>query len=144
MMKKLTLGEFSVHPKYDVPSIEVLVDGEVAGHLTPFRGYYFQVSQTYDGQTDLGHSINSGCKLENYIKFLFDKSQQQDVFTSLAFTALNEFVRVYKVYSARANGNEGDDLVVDINLNPLWTQQDNFRDFITASVEWVEKISRGF
>jgi len=140
MKKRLSLGQFTVHPEYDVPVIEVLVDNEVGGYLSPFREYYFQVSKTYDGVTDLGHSIYNISSLRDLV--VFGDQNKKTVFKALAFTALYDFVRVYKVHTARANKDDGDDLVIDIKLNPIINQQDNFDDFIAASVRWVDTISR--
>ena len=132
-MKKLTLGEFTMHQTYQIPVIEVLLDGEVAGYLSPFRGYHFQISQTYDGHLDLGSSINTGSKLENY--FLFSKSDTFDVFKALATTALHDFCRSYKVREKC-----DDEIVIDVNLKSLYGTQDNFNEFIKASVDWIDKI----
>ena len=58
-MKKMTLGNVTISEEYSVPRIEVLVDGEVKGYMSPFRGYFFQVSKTIDGQHSYGRSENS-------------------------------------------------------------------------------------
>lgn len=59
-IKSATFGKFTIHPNYNIPVIEILVDNEVSGYMTPFRGYFFQVSKTYDGTYDMGNSINYG------------------------------------------------------------------------------------
>ena len=58
-MRKMTLGKVTLsEDKYCVPRIEVLVDGEVKGYMSPFRGYFFQVSKTIDGVHGYGRSNN--------------------------------------------------------------------------------------
>jgi len=52
MIKRLSFGEFSMEGV--IPIIEVKnAEGEVAGYLSAFRGYSFQVSKTRDGIGDL-------------------------------------------------------------------------------------------
>ena len=59
----VTLGEIIKNEEtYNVPIIEVLLDGKCAGYLSPFRKYSFQVSMTAAGQWDMGSSPVVGLK----------------------------------------------------------------------------------
>lgn len=52
----ITLGEIISNGTGNMPVIEVLLNGECTGYLSPFRAYSFQVSRTADGQWDMASS----------------------------------------------------------------------------------------
>lgn len=52
----VTLGEIISNGTGNMPVIEVLLNGECTGYLSPFRAYSFQVSRTADGQWDMASS----------------------------------------------------------------------------------------
>jgi hypothetical protein len=122
IMNKITLRKFTIHPIYNVPSIEVLVDGCIEGYLTPFRGYYFQISRTYDGVHTLARSINHSDNLNFYLTAI--DSLNISIFKSLALTALHNYAMNLK------------DTIVDIELVSLGNSQ--FDDFIEESIKWVK------
>lgn len=99
--KSLTIGKFTMHPEFDIPVVEILVEGNVAGYMTPFRGYFFQVSGTYDGECDLGESINYGRKLKSFITNNDDVDI--DIFKSLALTCLIDFSRIWGAHHKGEN-----------------------------------------
>ena len=129
MSKRLTLGEFTINPEFKIPSIEVLIDGEVHGHMTPFRGYYFQISATYDGECDLGNSLNHGYHLKHFL--VNNEEMDNMTFKSLALTAIYNYTKI------RRNWDK-DDIVIDVRLGSVYGHEDTFEEFIKASVEWVK------
>lgn len=60
-IKKATWGELKMYENF-MPVLEIKVDDIVVGYLSPFRGYRFQVSATFDGQCDYGSSEVIGLK----------------------------------------------------------------------------------
>lgn len=108
-VKKVTLGEIIQNEEtYGMPVIEVLLDGECTGYLSPFRQYSFQVSMTAQGQCDMGSSPVVGLKniLEANIpnkqgpgyqsNLTWDGEAQACLLKGLGLQALNE-------YASRAN-----------------------------------------
>lgn len=62
-IKKVTLGSIIQNEEtYNMPIIEVMLDGHVVGYLSPFRQYSFQISMTAQGQWDMGSSPVVGLK----------------------------------------------------------------------------------
>ena len=60
-VKKATWGELRMYENF-MPVLEVKVDDKVVGYLSPFRGYRFQVSGTFEGEGDYGSSEVIGLK----------------------------------------------------------------------------------
>ena len=59
----VTLGDIIRNEgTYNVPIIEVLLNGQCTGYLSAFRKYSFQVSMTAQGQWDMGSSPVLGLK----------------------------------------------------------------------------------
>lgn len=57
----VTLGDI-IKSESGMPIIEVILDNECTGYLSPFRMYSFQVSMTSAGQWDMGSSPVVGLK----------------------------------------------------------------------------------
>lgn len=57
-----SFGNITTNGKSDMPLLEVLVNGQVCGYLSPFRKYRFQISRTIDGECDMGSSAVLGLK----------------------------------------------------------------------------------
>lgn len=57
----VTLGNI-IKTEAGMPILEVLLNEECTGYLSPFRGYCFQVSMTSSGQWDMGSSPVLGLK----------------------------------------------------------------------------------
>ena len=108
MTKNLTLGTMTMHPEYKIPIIEVLIDGEISGYMSPFRGYFFQVSGTYDGHSNLGRSINEGLSLKNYLNG--NQYTDRDILKALAITALVNFSN----FAARKSEYK---IAIDVKIN---------------------------
>lgn len=105
----VTLGEIIKNEETcNMPIIEVLLDGECTGYLSPFRQYSFQVSMTAAGQCDMGSSPVIG--LKNILEasapntrgtgyqsnLAWDGEAQACLLKGLALQALSE-------YASRAN-----------------------------------------
>lgn len=59
----VTLGDIIQNEEtYGMPVIEVILNGQCTGYLSPFRRYSFQVSMTAQGQCDMGSSPVVGLK----------------------------------------------------------------------------------
>ena len=129
MCKTLTLGNYSIHPEYNIPVIEILVDGDNEGWLSPFRGYFFQISETYDGIHALGRSIN-GAVLKRFLTG--DNDLDTDILSSLALTAIMDFSRIWKLH------HKGESLVLDVKLMTV-KHSSQFELFINETIKWINK-----
>ena len=58
---RATFGELRMYENF-MPVLEIKVNDKVVGYLSPFRGYRFQVSGTFDGEGDYGSSEVIGLK----------------------------------------------------------------------------------
>ena len=58
---RATFGELKMYENF-MPVLEIKVNDKVVGYLSPFRGYRFQVSGTFDGEGDYGSSEVVGLK----------------------------------------------------------------------------------
>ena len=131
MINELTIGKFSFHPESEIPVIEILINGEVYGYLTPFRGYYFQVSKTYGGVHDLGSGINS-CHLYNFLNE--NKEVETEMFDILASSTIYKCARIYQNIRK---------VKVDCKIDFRWMDPENtWEKFINESIAWVRKNNR--
>jgi hypothetical protein len=106
-MNKVTIGKLLQSEK-GMPMLEVcLSDDKWTGiaYLSPFRGYRFQISETFDGQGDLASTpvlglANIILATENYVRldsnssiYAFNSSYQEgsaakDIFTAMAIQCI--------------------------------------------------------
>lgn len=103
-----SFGNITTTGKSNMPMLEVLVNDQVCGYLSPFRKYSFQISRTINGECDMGASPVLGLKNILFAKpgdpedydsgyssnFSWsDGSAQTELLYGLALTALVEFTR---------------------------------------------------
>ena len=91
----ITLGEIVYNDSNNMPQLEVMFGGTVVGYLTPFRHYCFQVSDTIDGDGDMGSSPI--VRLDEVVYYLEDGTDKA-VLKGLAMLALNSVARGFKSY----------------------------------------------
>ena len=132
-MAKLTIGNLTINGLSGIPTLDVMVDGERFGYLSPFRGYFFQVSRSYDGEYTLGRSIDTGETLRNVLTkrpYLYDVQ----LIKQLAYSALMDSASMYRELEYRYKGN-----IIDVNVE-LPSINSEFNRFIDESIKWVKGL----
>lgn len=86
MMTKLEIGNLLWNDRHTMPILE-LVNGGKTVYLTPFRWYKFQVSQTLDGEWDLGSSCQ--IRFENFSSLSVENFT--NLMISLAYAAICDY-----------------------------------------------------
>lgn len=90
----ITLGNI-VYSDSNMPQLEVMFSNVVVGYLTPFRHYCFQVSNTINGEGDIGSSPI--VRLDEIVNYLEDGTDKA-VLKGLAMLALSRVARGFKSY----------------------------------------------
>lgn len=91
----VTLGNIVYNERYEMPQLEVMLNGTTVGYLSPFRHYCFQVSDTIDGDGDMGSS--PVVRLDEVVYYLEDGTDKA-VLKGLAMLALSYVARGFKSY----------------------------------------------
>lgn len=91
----ITLGNIVYNDSNNMPQLEVMLNGTTVGYLTPFRHYCFQVSDTIDGDGDMGSS--PVVRLDEVVNYLEDGTDKA-VLKGLAMLALSHVARGFKSY----------------------------------------------
>ena len=91
----ITLGNIVYNDRCKMPQLEVMSSNVVVGYLTPFRHYCFQVSNTINGEGDMGSSPI--VRLDEIVNYLEDGTDKA-VLKGLAMLALNRVARGFKSY----------------------------------------------
>lgn len=130
----LKYGDLTFDEKYgNCPTLEVRTrignDGpeKTFGYITAFRGYFFQISETYDGQRDLasyraGHGTMMSC---------FDscsRVQKEEIYRTMLFSTLLQCL-------TNAYGSE---FHPSSSLLQEWREGSPIKEFIDKSIDWVE------
>ena len=130
----LKYGELTFAEKYgNCPVLEIRTrigsDGpeETFGYVTPFRGYYFQISQTYEGQLDLAnYSAIHGTMINCFDSCT--RAQKEDIYRMMLYsTFLNCLTNAY-----------GSDYHPSSSLMQEWREDSPIKEFINKSIDWVE------
>lgn len=93
-MNVIALGNI-VYGNNTMPQLEVMANKNVVGYLAPFRHYCFQVSNTINGEGDMGSSPI--VRLDEIVDYLEDGTDKA-VLKGLAMLALNRVARGFKSY----------------------------------------------
>lgn len=131
----LIWGELTTHPKYNIPILEVKTrvgkdgDEETFGYLSPFRGYFFQISATYDGEVCLAdYRVYSGMMMKNAFKSC-TRIQKADIYRAMINSTILECL----------SNNYGKDLHPSYLLTNEMTDE-RLRNFVEASIDWVDGL----
>ena len=90
----ITLGNI-VYGNNTMPQLEVVFANMVVGYLAPFRHYCFQVSDTINGEGDMGSSPI--VRLDEVVNYLEDGTDKA-VLKGLAMLALSRVAQGFKSY----------------------------------------------
>lgn len=131
--KYLTWGEFTIHPKHKCPILELrVVDGktaEVFGYMSPFRGYFFQISKSFDGDHTLGsYRPYGGATMKDTFRTCTD-TQKCAIYRAMMFSTVLECL----------TNNYGKDLHPDTRFTSELLD-DRIDKFIQASIDWVDGL----
>ena len=126
--KRIEWGEFTMHPKYNVPVLDMKYGDDVVGYMSPFRGYHFQISQTYDGSYNMGTSYDSGVPLYNRYRGL-PRDLVRDVYKALVASCVLSYLG-----STYGTGKEPSSLLMYHN--------EVLDKFIEASIDFIDSIRR--
>ena len=123
MANYLYFRNMSRQGKTNIPTLELCVGGDVVGYLTPFRGYFFQVSQTIDGNCDMGTS-----RMNRPMSQMFKdvpQSEKIELYKSMVYHAVLKFL----------SNNYGKDYHPSSKLFDV----EPIERFVIASIEWMQK-----
>lgn len=135
MRKNITTGNYVMNENYNVPMLEILVDGsKVIGYLSPFRGYFFQISKTYDGQHSLGRSDNSQ-SLKNYLCGNDEYDFRR--FSAFSIMAITSCCRTYE-YLAQEKDS---DISVYPQVETNYDINTSMKTFIEESIKYVSSLA---
>lgn len=101
-------------------------------YLAPRKGCMFQVSQTEDGEWDLGASEVIG--LGNVVRAFSTYEKPMNGFS--AFSSNSEPVKI--IFRTLAK-----EAMTNAQIEISYTHQDTFNQFIEECITWVEEIIRG-
>ena len=131
----LIWGELTTHPKHGIPILEMKTrvgkDGaeEIFGYMSPFRGYFFQISATYDGVGCLAdYRTSSGMMMKNAFASC-TRGQKADIYRTMINSTILECL----------SNNYGKDLHPSYSLTNEVTD-DRLEKFVEASINWVERL----
>lgn len=118
---KLYFGNISRQGITNIPVMELCSGDEVIGYISPFRGYFFQVSRTIGGSLDMGTS-----RLHRPMSSMFKdvcREEKIAIYQSMIYYAIlrflsNSYGKNYEVSS-------------DIFMGDITER------FATLSVDWV-------
>lgn len=132
-MAVLTCGELKKY-KDEIPVLEILVDGEVEGYLSPFRGYHFQVSKTFEGEMSLGQSYNYDNKLSQFLSIYtrssgMASSGELECMAALAMSAIVSFTRYPRICEKYG------DVCIGVKVREF--VKSPFDSFIEESTRWI-------
>ena len=86
----LTLGEIKIEGySKNIPQIEVIVDDECVGYLSPYKGLYFHVTKTIDANICMGMQPYHGYDLKSYMKY---EEHDFPVLQAFAIAAIDAYV----------------------------------------------------
>ena len=129
----LKFGKFSIEPgEYKVPTIELLYGDKIVGYITPFRGYHFQISETYTGLIALGESYSGAGNISDHYR-VDNVEEQRAIYMALICSAIVSYL-----------GNrygKGKIVAEDLLYDPfdLTIKREREIDkFIDASIDWIK------
>lgn len=123
-MSKVTVGRI-VNEK--VPTIEVLIDGDVVGYLSPFRNTHFQVSEEMTGKHCMGRSFHTSSLTD-----LIGKSLETD----LGITEAMLMSTIVDMGTRTVIRDKYGDMCIDINIDHVFKTQ--FSVFATLCVDYLK------
>ena len=139
-MNKIKFGKMEMYE--DIPVLDLKVNEEIVGWLSPFRCYSFQVSGTKEGQNNLG-SIRvvglANCIVENvkfgpgYITICNTKEISMELLSAMASLALVEFANRQKLIVPKCKWHYS-------NYCP--EEQEEYTKFINAVYDYVLKYKK--
>lgn len=131
----LIWGELTTHPKWNIPIMElktknnVTEEESVFGYLSPFRGYFFQISATYDGSGCYAdYRLSNNAMMKNSFKDC-PRGEKAAIYRMMINSTILECL----------SNNYGKD------FHPSWTLtqelgDDRLEKFVEASIDWVESL----
>ena len=134
--KYLVWGEYTIHPKYNIPILEMRIrhgeDGEekTFGYVSPFRGYFFQISKSYDGEFDLASYRAQHGTMANAFRGC-NRALKEDIYRGMLYSTILHCL----------SNNYGKDLHPSHRLMAEYMKDSPIKAFIDASIDWVEKLS---
>ena len=129
----LKFGKFSIEPgEYKVPTIELLYGDKIVGYITPFRGYHFQISETYSGSIALGESYSGAGNISDHYR-VDNVEEQRAIYMALICSAIVSYLG-----STRGKGKVvAEDLLYD-PIDLTIKREREIDKFIDASIDWIK------
>ena len=132
-IKYLVWGEYSIHPKYHIPILEMKIrqgeDEKTFGYVSPFRGYFFQISRSYDGEFDLGSYRAGASTMKNCFQSC-TRPQKLEIYRAMLWSTILHCL----------SNNYGKDLHPSHRLMSEYMEAHPVKEFIEASVNWVDHL----
>lgn len=134
----LIYGELTYDEKVgNIPILEIRTrvgkDGpeETFGYMTPFRGYFFQISKTREGQFDLASHRSGANTMSNLFRDC-SREQKREIYRTMMFSTFLHCL----------SNNYGKDLHPSHSLMTEYNEDSPIGEFIEKSIDWVERYCK--